>query len=549
MQNTRHKLQFRRLGTMLDCSRNSVMKPEEVCRWADETRAIGYNTLTLYLEDTYEIEGQPYFGYGRGRYSRDELKMIDRHCREIGMELIPYIETLGHLPCITRWRAFRPYIDVDDVLLIDDDRTYELIDAMLTTCAECFTSRVINIGMDEAYLMGRGKYHDQHGDRNRTELFMHHVQRVTALAEKHGFKTILLWPDMLFSLVSNGKYYVPDAPIDKSAREMIPENVFLHYADYHGLDQEHYEAMIDAHARVKPEVWFGGGLWTWYGLAPHNRWSIETTHPALAACRSRGVQDVVMTMWGDDGGECSRWSILPSLYDTAMRACGVTDEAEIKQGFEARYGISFDDFMLLDLPGTGNSYKTSNPDKYLLYNDPFLGLYDSTLTGTEAQDYKAVAEKLERVDGGKFQPLFDTLAALSRVLEIKADLGQRTRAAYSAGDKKALAAVAEDYGALLPRLEKLYAAVRAQWMAENKQQGFEVQDLRLGGVIRRVESCRQTLLDYLAGRLERIDPLEEPTLDLTCGTGKEHTPVGSYWKWQRMVTAGYTEMAPGYNER
>ncbi|MBQ7566323.1 MAG: hypothetical protein IJT18_04310 [Oscillospiraceae bacterium] len=127
--------------------------------------------------------------------------------------------------------------------------------------------------------------------------------------------------------------------------------------------------------------------------------------------------------------------------------------------------------------------------------------------------------------------------------------GQRTRAAYSAGDKKALAAVAEDYGALLPRLEKLYAAVRAQWMAENKQQGFEVQDLRLGGVIRRVESCRQTLLDYLAGRLERIDPLEEPTLDLTCGTGKEHTPVGSYWKWQRMVTAGYTEMAPGYNER
>ena len=38
---------------------------------------MGYDTLELYTEDTYEIEGEPYFGYMRGRYTAREIKEID----------------------------------------------------------------------------------------------------------------------------------------------------------------------------------------------------------------------------------------------------------------------------------------------------------------------------------------------------------------------------------------------------------------------------------------------------------------------------------------
>ena len=55
-----------RLGVMLDCSRNAVMKPEKVKEFIDILAKIGYNVLELYMEDTYEIEGEPYFGYLRG---------------------------------------------------------------------------------------------------------------------------------------------------------------------------------------------------------------------------------------------------------------------------------------------------------------------------------------------------------------------------------------------------------------------------------------------------------------------------------------------------
>ena len=65
---------FRKFGTMLDCSRNAVMSADSVKKCIDMTADLGYNALLLYTEDTYEISGQPYFGYMRGRYSQEELK-------------------------------------------------------------------------------------------------------------------------------------------------------------------------------------------------------------------------------------------------------------------------------------------------------------------------------------------------------------------------------------------------------------------------------------------------------------------------------------------
>ena len=91
------KIEFKRFGTMIDCSRNSVMNVDSVKRWIDLTSDMGYNSLMLYTEDTYELDNQPYFGYMRGRYSKNELKEIDAYAVSHGMELMPCIQTLAHL--------------------------------------------------------------------------------------------------------------------------------------------------------------------------------------------------------------------------------------------------------------------------------------------------------------------------------------------------------------------------------------------------------------------------------------------------------------------
>ena len=68
---------YKHFGVMLDCSRNAVMKPSAVKRFIDCLEKMGYNTLELYAEDTYRVEGEPYFGYLRGGYTAAEIKDID----------------------------------------------------------------------------------------------------------------------------------------------------------------------------------------------------------------------------------------------------------------------------------------------------------------------------------------------------------------------------------------------------------------------------------------------------------------------------------------
>ncbi len=56
---------FRHFGTMIDCSRNAVMTLPTLKKWVDPTSSMGYNSVLLYMEDTYEVDDNLYFGHGR----------------------------------------------------------------------------------------------------------------------------------------------------------------------------------------------------------------------------------------------------------------------------------------------------------------------------------------------------------------------------------------------------------------------------------------------------------------------------------------------------
>lgn len=175
---------FKTFGTMLDCSRNAVMTAESVRRWIDLTAKLGCNTLHLYMEDTYEVDGQPYFGHLRGRYSKAELKQIDAYAAAHGMQVIPCIQTLAHVNALFHWPVYREIHDAADILLTGDERTYALVDGMFRTLRECLRTNIVNIGMDEADLLGLGKYLTLHGYRDRFSILMEHLRRVSEMAKK-----------------------------------------------------------------------------------------------------------------------------------------------------------------------------------------------------------------------------------------------------------------------------------------------------------------------------------------------------------------------------
>lgn len=533
---------FDSLGVMIDCSRNAVPNVKGLKRFFEIIAKMGYNTVFLYTEDTYEVENEPYFGYQRGRYSMDELRELDAYAASLGLEMIPFIQTLAHLATLKRWRAYRHRVfDIDDILLIDNERTYTLIENMFASLAKTFRSKRVHLGLDEAHHLGLGKYLDEHGFTDRYALFLKHLGRVCEIARKYGFETMMLANDLFFNMAPGVFCSDEVKEFPPEITENVPRDCAIVHWDYFGTDDKRYDAMLLSSKKLSDRVWFSGGAWTWGTFSPHNRYSMGRNETAIASCKKNGIREAFFTLWGDNGGECPYFSVLPSLMHIAALADDLTEE-EMKARFREITGVSFDDFLLLDLPNyifgedviVESPYFQHSPCNYAktyLYDDPFLGTMSANTRIDDTDVFDGYAKRLARVaeKNNEFSYLFTALSALCEVLEIKFSLAKRTRALYEKGDKDALRALAEnEYEALLPRLEQFYRVYRTQWYTVNKSYGFEIQDIRLGGLMRRIQNCKEILLAYADGKLARIDELEEKLLPMN------DTYITS---WAEMVSA------------
>ena len=536
---------FEKLGVMIDCSRNAVPSIDGLKRFLDTVSKMGYNVAMLYTEDTYEVENEPYFGYRRGRYSMEELREIDRYAASLGIELVPFIQTLAHLNQLTRWRAYRHKIfDIDDILLIDEPRTYELLENIFSTLSKTFSSRRVHLGMDEAHHVGLGKYLDTHGFTDRYSLLMKHLNRVCEIAKKYGFTSTMMANDLFFNL-SPGVFCsdeVRDFPPE--IKNAVPEGCEMVHWDYFGMESARYNAMLLSTKKLSKNIWFSGGAWTWNTFSPHNRYSIKRNTLALESCIRNDVTQVFFTLWGDNGGECAYEAVLPALMHAASLAKGLSEE-EMKAKFFEITGENFDDFIDLDLPNYifGENIPVESPYfqhsacnycKIHLYDDPFIGTMSASLKNDDDSLLSVYASRLQNLaeKSKNYAYLYETMASLCAVLSKKLLLAKKTRTLYESNDKEGLRLLAEnDYTETIRLLEKFYQAFRSQWYQINKTFGFEVQDARLGGLKCRLISCKERLLDYADGKISEIAELKEPLLPY------KDTYVTS---WAEMISANIT---------
>lgn len=533
---TAQRCAFDELGMMVDCSRNAVLKVETVKKLAAMLACMGYTYIYLYTEDTYEVENQPYFGYLRGRYTKAEIKEIDEFCQEIGMELIPCIQTLAHLNQITRYKDYCDILDCNDILLCDDERTYRLIDDMFSTLEHNFTSRKVNIGMDEAHFLGLGKYLDKHGYVSKFDIMFKHLKRVLEIAEKHGFQVCAMWSDMFFRMASGGEYYKKFDSAPKELLGKIPENVNLIYWDYYSLDYRHFCDMIDSHFKLSDKIEFAGGAWKWIGWAPINVYSVKSADAAVRACKDKGVKNYFTTAWGDGGAEASVFSVLPALYHLAQ--CAYGDE-ENNALFKTLFGAEYDDFMKLDLPNKANDKRAeqrNNSSQFFLYDDLLLDMFDSLIEEGQTAYYAKFAKDLAAVQAGEYGYIFRELADLCLVLECKLNLAVAMKKAYAEKDKVKLKALLPRFDELLAKIDAFYKSFSAAWHSENKPFGFEVQDQRFGGLSARITAVKNKVADYVADVTDCIPELDEARLPYGCYEGNADFSELFYVNWRQQVS-------------
>lgn len=511
-----------RCGIMADVSRNAVLKVKTAQDIISRIARMGMNTFMLYMEDVYKMDDYPYFGYMRGAYAKEELREIDRFGAMFGVEVVPCIQTLAHLKKALWWPYAGGMRDTEDIVLVGAPKTYELIDSMLKTVAECFSSGRVHIGMDEAFGLGTGEYARLHEHVDKFEMLSYHLSRVYELVQKYNLKPIM-WGDMFFRLGSAGhQYYDVNAKIPQSAKDQIPKDMGIAYWDYYSEDAELYEKMIRLHQDLSPNTSFFGGIWTWSGVTVNYDKTFRATVPAMEACRKTGISEICATMWGDDGGETSIYSALLGMqlyseyiyYDTVSRE-------HLAKMFRICTGYDMESFLLLDADDfpEGEHYKSTVPAykrfltvaKQVLYQDVLQGLLDKHFESVDLKSYyTSQLEKLEKAEQPQDLPLlFDFQKKLLRVLALKCDMGIRLRRDYIAKDKQALLKDCEDIRKLKQAMQSLHKAMSCLWLSNNKAIGLDRIDLRFGGVMLRLDRAAERVTDYVNGKTERLEELDE----------------------------------------
>ncbi len=515
--------QFNMNGPMFDVSQgNAAFSIPVLKKILRQLALMGLNMMMLYCEDTFQVENQPYFGYMRAKYTEAEMKELDDYAYDLGIEMIPCIQTLAHLPDPLRWKVFRTIKDYRECLMVGKEETYAFIRDLLVSASRPFRSKRIHIGMDEAGNLGRGAYLKEFGYKEPHKLMAEHLKRVMEIVEELGLEP-MMWDDMFFRSVFNGQYHRPGDFLPQEVIDSVPKKMACVYWDYYHMDVDFYRQVIPAHQQLSDKMIFAGGCWTWVGYSLAWSKTKRQTELALGVCKELGVKDVFMTTWGDNGSE--------ALIHTNLIGCqlfaehGYTKEIDFEK-FARRFtfctGGHAEDFQLLELldktPQMEGLEDASeyNSSKYLMWQDLMTGLCDYNIRGWELDaHYAALAPRLKEAAtrNGQFNGIFEFSYHVANTLAKKSQMGLRITDAYLSGDRETLKRIAQEE---LPELKGRYADLRRvhmqNWFKLYKHLGWDIMDMRYGSLMTRIDSAREEIMMYLEGKLERLEELEEPRL-------------------------------------
>ncbi len=459
---------FSQVGVMIDVSRAKVLNMTSLKRFADAAAAFGYTYINLYLEDLLQLEQYPQYGYLRGAYSDEEIIEFVKYCDELGIEVFPAIQTLGHLEHFLRWDASAPLRDTAQVLNVLSPATIDFLTVLIKKCKKLFPSTKINIGMDEAFDLGQGSVLRGGNQLSQKQLYMQHLENVVTICKNCGYETIKIWSDMLFNIYSQTggeSLYTLDAT---TKVETISDDVEIIFWNYWTRESEQYEQVINTHRKFSNNVSVALGIHTW-GLAFYNAEQINVTKAALSACHQQQIKDVLFTMWGDDG---SIYNFDSALYGMYLTACTVYGQTPNSHFFMKVTGLS-----LADLKIVSNITQIGVNPLQIIWNDPITNIQLKTMT---RQTLTGILKKCKksRVKGSS-----EVLQIYNNYLAcIENDIGLYLTDEIT---KEAIDTAIAD-------LTTLFNAIEQCWLKEAKVNGIEEIQLRFLAKINRY----QFLLDH-----------------------------------------------------
>lgn len=168
--------------------------------WLEWLAARGVSGVVLEYEDRFPWE--TFSNTWRPGYNAKDWRDVHQHCADLGLEVIPFIQTFGHLEWLLKheqWAHLRCANHIN-LLCPGHPDVRRLLESWINEVASMHPhGRFIHIGMDEVYHLGgcpacRAKAKkSKHG---HAKLFLEHASNVCTLALAANRQPIL-WGDMI----------------------------------------------------------------------------------------------------------------------------------------------------------------------------------------------------------------------------------------------------------------------------------------------------------------------------------------------------------------
>ncbi|VEU80312.1 family 20 glycosylhydrolase [Haploplasma axanthum] len=490
---------FKTFGTMIDLSRGAVFNVNYIKELIRKKAMMGVNEIWLYMEDVYELEKYPIFGYNRGKYTKKELIEIVKYSKIFGVKLIPTIQTLGHMEQFLSWYQTSKYKDQSNVLLVGLDETYELINEMFSVLYSIFETTKIHVGLDETFGFGFGNYYKKNGYQRPINVFLEHLNKVNDLAIKNGFKDILIWSDMFFRFHSKTNYYY-DTEIEftKEIISKIPENVKLVYWDYYNNNLDKITKMLENHLKLSRNIIFASGTWIWTRFTYDKKKTDDTAMKHLDAAIKKNIDEFILTQWMDDGAYGNHITTLLGVFELSVKANIKNQKSNDVYKFIVKE--EYDDSLLRTKL---NDTKFSQVG--VLWDEILFSPYLNNQTGNEINKYlDLIKEQRKLVNLYKNKDLFDFEYTIASINFYKIKAKYKFLQAYLNNER---INVKNEYKKMIFHLKRLNNIYRSFWYKRYKLNGFEIIQSRLATQIIRANEMIEIARQYNDGIIKEIPEL------------------------------------------
>ncbi|MEE6506822.1 hypothetical protein FKM82_007866 [Ascaphus truei] len=149
--------------------------------------ALGANGLLIEYEDMFPYDGELRPLRAAHAYSPEDIGEILRLAKVSGLEVIPLVQTFGHMEFVLKHKEFSHLREVQrypNSLNPHKEESHRLVQAMIRQVMELHPAvRWLHIGSDEVYYLGEGEESRQclsQGSLAVEDLFLSHLKAVAA---------------------------------------------------------------------------------------------------------------------------------------------------------------------------------------------------------------------------------------------------------------------------------------------------------------------------------------------------------------------------------